>query len=62
MPVSPPKPYCHTNKRQMYQSQATQDLLSYETKYGTSWPKPYCHTNKRKLYGSQSPQVLLSFK
>ena len=27
MAVSPPKPYCHTNKRQMYSSQPTQALL-----------------------------------
>ena len=28
--VSPPKPYCHTNKRQMYGSQSTQTLLPYK--------------------------------
>ena len=27
--VSPPKRYCHTNKRQMYSSQSTQALLPY---------------------------------
>ena len=30
MAVSPPKPYCHTNKREMYGSQSTQALLSYK--------------------------------
>ena len=30
MVVSPLKPYCHTNKRQMYGSQTTQVLLSYK--------------------------------
>ena len=29
MAVSPPKPDCHTNKRQMYGGQSTQTLLSY---------------------------------
>ena len=27
--ICPPKPYCHTNKRQMYGSQSTQALLSF---------------------------------
>ena len=30
MAVSPPKPYCHTNKRQMYDSQSIQALLPYK--------------------------------
>ena len=34
MAVSSPRPYFHTNKRQMYGSQSTQALLSY--KYETS--------------------------
>ena len=39
MAVSPPTPHCHRNKKQMYGSQSTQVLETYD-----SPPKPHCHT------------------
>ena len=36
MAVSPPKPYCHTDKRQMYGSQSTQALFANSKFFLTS--------------------------
>ena len=63
MDVSPPKHFCSTNKRQMYDSQSTQALSTVvqirDKRMAVSPPKPYCSTNKRQMYGRQSTQALL---
>ena len=46
MAVNPPKPYCHTNKREI-------KCMAIRP------PMPNFHINKRQMYGSQSTQAIL---
>ena len=64
MTVSPPKSYCSTNKRQMYDSQSTRLTVVRirDKRMAVSPPKSYCSTNKRQTYDSESTQTLLQYK
>ena len=59
MAISPPKPYCHTNKRQMYAFSPPKPYFHTNKRhiYAVSPSKLYCHTDKRQMYGSQSTQA-----
>ena len=51
------KPYCHTNKRQMYRNHSNPSLTVIEIRdkcMAVSAPKIYCHTNERQMYGSST--------